>query len=90
MENSRICEICDVSVHRASYAKHLRTKKDLKNEKQKGMFLPEWLFKDEQAPIKKQKEKVYNPKTLKQIAKEIIRLDVKKLDEELAEKINIP
>ena len=26
MENSRRCEICKVDVHRASYAKHLRSK----------------------------------------------------------------
>ena len=27
MENSRRCEICNVFVHRASYAKHKRSKK---------------------------------------------------------------
>ena len=27
MENSRSCEFCNFNVHRASYAKHLRSKK---------------------------------------------------------------
>ena len=26
MENRRICEVCNVNVHRASFAKHLRVK----------------------------------------------------------------
>ena len=50
MEISRICEICNVNVHRPSYAKHLRSKQYLENE----LIVPEWLFKEEQAPIKKQ------------------------------------
>ena len=31
--NSRKRDICNVDVHRASYAKHLRSKKHLENEK---------------------------------------------------------
>ena len=34
MENSRTCEICNMNVHRASYVKHLRSKKTLENIKQ--------------------------------------------------------
>ena len=55
MGNSRTCEICNVNVHRASMQKHLRSKKHLENKKQNEMIIPEWLFKEEQAPIKKQK-----------------------------------
>ena len=44
------------------------------------MIIPEWLFKEERSPIKKKIQKVYNPKTLKQIAREKIKLD----DNELA------
>ena len=33
MENSRACEIGIVNGHRASFVKHLRSKKNLKNEK---------------------------------------------------------
>ena len=32
--NSRNCEVCNINVHRASYAKHLRSKNHLENEKQ--------------------------------------------------------
>ena len=44
MENCRKCDIYNVDVHRASYAKHLRNKKHIENEKQKEMNIPEWLF----------------------------------------------
>ena len=49
------------------------------------MIIPEWLFKEEQTPIKKQIKKVYNPKTLKQIARQNIKINDKKLEKELAE-----
>ena len=62
MENSRICEVCNVNFHRASFVKHLRSKKYLENIEQNEMIIPEWLFKQEQTPIKKKKPKVYNPK----------------------------
>ena len=41
MENSRTCEICNVNVHRASYAKHLRSEKHLENIKQDEIIKPE-------------------------------------------------
>ena len=40
--NSRRCDICDVSIHISSYAKHLRSKKHLENE----MIIPERLFQE--------------------------------------------
>ena len=39
--NSRRCEVCNGDVHRASYIKHLRSKKHLKNMKQNEMIIPE-------------------------------------------------
>ena len=75
MENSRTCEICNVNVHRASMQKHLRSKKHLENMKQNEMIIPEWFFKQEKAPIKKKIQKVDNPKTFKQLAREKIKLD---------------
>ena len=54
MENSRTCEICTVNVHRASFVKHLASGKQIEKLKQNEMIIPEWLFKEEQAPIKKQ------------------------------------
>ena len=56
MENSRTCEVCSVNVHRASFVKHLRSKKLLENTEQIEMIIPEWLFKQEQTPIKKYKK----------------------------------
>ena len=56
MENSRTAEICNVDVHRASMQKHLRSNKHLENEKQNEMIIPEWLLKEEQAPIEEQIE----------------------------------
>ena len=65
MENSRRCDVCNSDVHRASYAKPLRSENHLENIKQNEMIIPEWLFEEEEAPIKKYLKKVYNPKTLK-------------------------
>ena len=50
------------------------------------MIVPEWLFKEEQAPVKNKIKIVCNSKTLKQIARENIKLN----DKELAKKINNP
>ena len=90
MENSRTCESCNVNVHRASFVKHLRSKKHLENEKQNEMIIPEWFFKEERSPIKKKIQKVYNPKTLKQIARENIKMNDKELDKEIAKKMINP
>ena len=52
--NSRKCDVCNIDVHRASYVKHLRSRKHLENEKQNDMIIPEWLFKE---PIENKIEK---------------------------------
>ena len=85
--NSRRCEICNVDVHRASYMKHLRSKKHLENMKQNEMIIPEWLF---QEPIENKIKKIYNPKSLKQLARNNIKLDDKQLNKELAKKMINP
>ena len=79
MDNRRIYEVCINNVHRASFAKHLRSKKHFENEEQIGMIIPEWLFKEELTPIRKKIQKVYNPKTLKQLTRQKIKLDDKEL-----------
>ena len=79
MENRRTCDICNIVVHRASFVKHLRSKKHIENVEQNEVVIPEWLFKEERTPIKKKIQKVYNPKTLKQLAREQIKLDDKEL-----------
>ena len=90
MENSRTCEICIVIVQKASMQKHLKSEKHLENIKQNEMNIPEWLFKQKETPIKKKIQKVYNPKTLKQIARQIIKMNDRELDKELAEKLINP
>ena len=85
--NSRKCEICNIDVHRASYVKHLRSKKHLEKIKQNEMIIPEWLF---QEPIENEIGKIYNPKSLKQIARDNIRLDDKQLNKEVAKKMLNP
>ena len=72
MENSRTCEVCNVNVHRASFVKNLRSKIFLENIEQNEMIIPDWLFKEEQAPIKKQIKNIYNPNTLQQLARKIL------------------
>ena len=85
--NSRKCEVCNVDVHRASFLKHLRIKNHVENMKQSEMIIPEWLF---QEPIEKKVNKIYNPNSLKQLARDNIRLDDKQLNKELAGKMINP
>ena len=79
MENSRTCDVCNVNVHRASFAKHLRSEKHLENVEKNEMIIPDWFFKEEKTPVKKKIQKVCNPKTLIQLAREKIKLDDKEL-----------
>ena len=79
MDNSRTCDVCNVNVHRASFAKHLRSKKHLENVEKNEMIIPEWFFKEEKTPVKKKIQKVYNPKTLIQLARKKVKLDDKEL-----------
>ena len=44
--NTRKCDICNVDVHRASYVKHLKSKKHIENIKQNKRIIREWLFKE--------------------------------------------
>ena len=82
--NGRKREVCNVDVHRASYMKHLRSKKHMENMKQIEMNIPEWLFKE---PVENKVNKIHNPRSLKQIARDCIRLADKQLNEELAKKM---
>ena len=81
--NSSRSDVCIIVVHRATYAKHLRSKKHLENEKQFEVIIQEWLFQD---LIENKPEQIYNPKSLKQIARE----SIKKYEKELAKKMINP
>ena len=61
----------------------MRSKKHLENIKQNDMIISEWLF---QEPVENKINKIYNPKSLKQLARNNIKLDDKQLNKELAKK----
>ena len=50
--------------------KHLRSKNHSENNRQNEIIVAECLFKVEQSPIKKQIKNIYNPKSLKQLARQ--------------------
>ena len=79
--------ICNVDVHRASYANYLRNKKHLKIEKQNEMIIPDWFFQEHN---ENKPRKILNPKPLREIAKDIIKTDDKQLNEELAKNMIDP
>ena len=85
--NSRRCDICNVDVHRASYIKHLRSKKHLENIKQNEMIIPDWLFKE---AVENKIKKIYNPKSLKQLATNNIKLTNQQLNKEIAKNMLNP
>ena len=85
--NSRKCDVCNVGVHRASYLKHLRSKKHIQNMKQNEMIIPEWLFSE---PVENKISKIYNPRSLKQLARDNIRLDDRQLNGELGRRMLNP
>ena len=74
-------------MHRASYAKHLRSKNHLENTKQNELIIPEWLFKE---PIENKINKIYNPRSIKQLAPDKTRLDDRQLNVELARRMINP
>ena len=85
--NSRKCDMCNIDVHRASYNKHLRSKNRLENLKQNEMIIPEWLFKES---VENKIKKIYNPISLKKLARNKINLDDKQSNKELAKKMINP
>ena len=85
--NSRKCDVCNIDVYRASYAQLLRSKKHLEKEKQNEMIIPEWLFKE---PIENKVKNMYNPKPIKQKARDNIKLDDKHFSKEIAKKMINP
>ena len=85
--NSRECEVCNVDVHRASYIEHLRSKKHIENFKQNETIIPEWLF---QEPVENKIKKILNPKLLRQLTRDNIRLDDRQLNGELARRMLNP
>ena len=74
--NQRHCEICNIQIHRASMSKHLKSKKHMnklsnKNEDQKDIV--------DQPSSSKTKNIKNNPKSLKELARDKIKLELYKL-----------
>ena len=65
----------------------MRSKTHLQNIKQNELIIPEWLFKE---PVENKIKKIYNPRSLKQLARNNINLDDKQLNKELAKKMINP
>ena len=85
--NSRKCDFCNVDVHRASYAKHLRSKNHSENIKRNEMIIPEWLVEES---FEDKFKKIYNLKSLKQLARDNIKLDDKQLNKGIVKKMINP
>ena len=89
-KNSRKCEVCKTDVHRASYANHLKIEKHLESIQQEDMIIPDLLFQEPNESPSNMLRRINNPKPLKQIASEIIKIDDKQLRKELATKMINP
>ena len=85
--NSHKCETCKIDVHRASFAKHLKFKKHLENEKQNELFVSERLF---QESFENKPRKTYNPKPLREIARDKNRLDDNQVFKKMVRKMINP
>ena len=65
----------------------MRSKTYFENENQNELIIPEWLFQER---FENKNKKLYNPKLLKQVARDNIKLDDKQLYEEIARKMFKP
>ena len=63
-ENSRRYDICRTNVHRASNAKHSRSKKHLENIKQEDMIIQDWLFQKPDENLINIPRRIFNTKPL--------------------------
>ena len=63
------CEICNINVHKSSIAKHLRSIKHEENQ----FIIPNNFFKENQSLTPKINTKKFNPKSLKELARDKIK-----------------
>ena len=83
MEKSRRCDICNIGLHRASYAKHLGSENQLEHIKHEGMNITERLFQEPNVNTSRKRCK-FRP--LEQLTRKVNE----KLDKELAKKMINP
>ena len=72
--NKRYCEKCEIIIHRASFAKHLRSKKHLNLQPN----IADTLIQPTTSAI--------NPKTLQELARDKIKLTNRELDKKWLKK----
>ena len=84
MNSCKMCDLCNNDVHRASFAKRLRSKKHLANEKHNELIVPEWLFHE---PIENKPRKIYKAGPLWEKTGDNFELDEKQLNKESAKKM---
>ena len=77
--NKKYCEKCNIIIHRASYAKHLKSKKHLQD--QKDILIQ---------PTTSKEDIVNNPKSLKELARDKIKLNNRELNKEIGKKMFNP
>ena len=65
----------------------MKSKRHLESIKENEVIIPEWLFSE---PVENKSNKKYNPKSLKQLARDNFRLDDKQLNKEVAKKMLNP
>ena len=83
--NTRKCDVCNIVVHRASYVKQFKSKIQLEMKSKIKCLYQDACSKN----LLKMKPK-NKPKSLKQIARDNIRLEDKQLNKELAKKMINP
>ena len=92
--NKKYCERCNIIIHRASYAKHLKSKKHLNNNEDQTKGLDQSSIEHQENIINKpsssKENKNFNPKSLKELARDKIKLSNKDLDKEIAKKMLNP
>ena len=84
--DKKYCEICDIHINRASMSKHLKSKKRLNklqnnNEDQTNIM---------NQPTTSNEDIRNNPKSLKELARDKIKLDNKELNKEITKKMLNP
>ena len=79
----RRCEICNKSIHRASYAKHLRSKLHEENQK----IIPSNFFNE---PSSSKPIKLKQVPTLKELARKKLNIKGKVLENEIAKRMISP
>ena len=84
--DKKYCEICDIHIHRASMSKHLKSKKHLNklqnNNENQGNITNK--------PSSSKEDKNFNPKSLKELARDKIKLNDRELNKEIAKKMLNP